>query len=111
LVLGASIASEATRAQAAESGLTTNLNTEISRAQTAEASKADLVKPVQIDNAAVLHNSCSSLNALVLNTNQPSGQQLFICRDIGSNVLQWELINDDGATTTAANAYTDAQVL
>src|SRR5439155_1035738 len=49
-------------------------------------------------------------NSLVLNTNEPSGQQLFICRDIGGGTLQWQLINDDAATTAADHAYTDSQV-
>ena len=80
--LGASIAAETTRATGAESTITTNLNAEISRATAAEATKADLVKPVQLDNAAAVNGSCTAVNALVLNPAEPSGQQLFICRDM-----------------------------
>ena len=108
--LGASIAAETTRATGAESTITTNLNAEISRATAAEATKADLVKPVQLDNAAAVNGSCAAVNALVLNPTEPSGQQLFICRDIGGGTLQWQLINDDAATTAADHTYTDQQV-
>src|SRR5205085_7119324 len=103
------------RAQGAESTLTTNLSGEISRAQAAEVTKADLVKPVQLDNTAVVSNTCTAVNALVLNSTQPSGQQLFICRDVGSNVLQWRLINDDttsiASADSTANNYTAAKAL
>src|SRR5205814_698669 len=108
--LSASILAETNRATTAEGTLTTNLTGEVSRAQAAEATKADLITPVQLDNTAVLHNNCTAVNALVLNSTQPSSQQLFICRDAGNNVLDWELINDDSSTTTAANQYTDQQV-
>src|SRR5436190_4631710 len=108
--LSASIASETSRAQGAENTITGNLNNEISRATAAEATKADLVKPVQLDNAAAVNGSCAAVNALVLNPTQPSGQQMFICRDIGGGTLQWELINDDATSTAADHAYTDSQV-
>src|SRR5205823_3204874 len=100
---------ETTRATGAESTITSNLNAEISRATAAEATKADLVKPVQLDNAAAVNGSCTAVNALVLNPAEPSGQQLFICRDIGGGTLQWQLINDDAATTAADHTYTDQQ--
>jgi hypothetical protein len=109
--LGASIASETSRAQSTENTITGNLNNEISRATAAEATKADLVKPVQIDNTAAVNGSCAAANALVLNPNADSGQQMFICRDIGGGTLQWQLINDDDATTAADHTYTDQQVL
>ncbi len=107
--LQSNIGAETTRAMGAEGALTTSINNEVTRAQAAEATKADLVKPVQLDNTAIVNGSCTAVNALVLNPNQPSGQQLFICRDV-SNVLHWELINDDAATTSTANAYTDSAV-
>src|SRR5207249_662006 len=108
--LAASIAAETTRATGAASTITSNLNAEISRATAAEATKADLVKPVRLDNAAAVNGSCSAVNALVLNPSQPSGQQMFICRDIGGGTLQWELINDDATSTAADHTYTDQQV-
>ena len=55
-----SITAETTRATGAESTITTNLNAEISRATAAEATKADLVKPVQLDNAAAVNGSCTT---------------------------------------------------
>ena len=57
-----------------------------------------------------MNGSCATVSALVLNPTEPSGQQLFICRDIGGGTLQWQLINDDAATTAADHTYTDQQV-
>jgi hypothetical protein len=108
--LSAGISAETTRATAAEGTLSSGLSSETSRATAAEATKADLVKPVQLDTAAAVNGSCTAVNALVLNPSKPSGQQLFVCRDIGTNVRQWELINDDSATTSSANQYTDTAV-
>src|SRR5205823_8367820 len=98
------------RAQASYSTITTTHSFPTRRSSDLEATKADLVKPVQLDNAAAVNGSCAAVNALILNPTQPSGQQMFICRDIGGGTLQWELINDDATSTAADHAYTDSQV-
>ena len=35
---------------------------------------------------------------------------MFICRDIGGGTLQWELVNDDSASSVADHSYTDSQI-
>jgi hypothetical protein len=98
--LQSNINAETTRAQGAEATLTTNLTNEITRATTAENTKADLVKPVQVNNSALMGGSCTTTmaNAMVLNPTAPVGQQLLICQMVGSN-LQWVLVNDEQALT------------
>src|SRR5205823_14924853 len=98
------------RAQASYSTITTTHSFPTRRSSDLEATKADLVKPVQLDNAAAVNGSCAAVNALVLNPTQPSGQQMFICRDIGGGTLQWELIDDDTTATESHHDYICWQV-
>src|SRR4029077_5482303 len=121
LTLQNNINSEAATRASADTALQSNISAESTRAQAAEATKADLVKPVQIVTS-LPSGACTTSNAMVLYSNGPAGQQLYICRqDLNTEQLAWAAANDEtslqqqisslqSTSATALTAETNARI-
>src|SRR5437868_7661319 len=73
-----------------------------------DASGATSTAPVKtIAGAPPIGANVCIAGQMVLQTDATPGQQLFVCN---ATLNGWVMVNDDGATTATANAYTDSKV-
>src|SRR5437763_635412 len=116
-VLQSNINLETIARSTADATLQSNINAanvaitgEANRAIAAEATKADINKPV-LSVAALQPSACTvaARDAMVLLQGAPLGHQLYVCRDDGGTPT-WAEVNDETATTAADHAYTDQKV-